>query len=398
MDDLQGMSNSQVDEYLFGQYQQAKKRWRRFTGKPVRSLRRTLRRKGKGKGKRNSYLNIDSLLQQSAYFKGKGKGGNSSGKGFGRKQNPCGRDGEPLKCSVCGSAYHLRARCPRRAEQNGGASSSSQPQRQGPSYTVEPANVGMHFAAFDSSDASWTAVTPRSVTSSRVEEPRSDAGLSAAADHRPSQSVPMPNARPNTASVHELTPDPWTQDADPWMQWLHDSSQAASNAEPPTTQGVPDRWVVPGLGDVGPRQSFREQIGLGPLSTPPPLSTAMREPGPLGAPTWFSNTQQAFAQIQATQEGRGSSSSGLRRLCGTQVQLPYLHPVGTLHCPLLVQLRQPPMSHRCLVRFMPFVLHQVIPVPQHHGRELSRARRDRCFGVLCPRARCAWEISPRVKM
>ena len=68
MDDLQGMSNSQVDEYLFGQYQQAKKRWRRFTGKPVRSLRRTLRRKGKGKGKRNSYLNIDSLLQQSAYF------------------------------------------------------------------------------------------------------------------------------------------------------------------------------------------------------------------------------------------------------------------------------------------------------------------------------------------
>ena len=74
MDDLQGMSNSQVDEYLFGQYQQAKKRWRRFTGKPVRSLRRTLRRKGKGKGKRNSYLNIDSLLQQSAYFKGREKG------------------------------------------------------------------------------------------------------------------------------------------------------------------------------------------------------------------------------------------------------------------------------------------------------------------------------------
>ena len=145
MDDLQGMSNNQVDEYLFGQYQQAKKRWRRFTGKPVRSLRRTLRRKGKGKGKRNSYLNIDSLLQQSAYFRSKGKGGNSSGKGFGRKQNPCGRDGEPLRCSTCGSAYHLRARCPRRTEQGGGASSSSQPQRQGPSYTVEPANVGMHF-------------------------------------------------------------------------------------------------------------------------------------------------------------------------------------------------------------------------------------------------------------
>ena len=39
-DDLQGLSSSQVDEYLFGQYQEAKKRWRRFTGKPVRSLRK----------------------------------------------------------------------------------------------------------------------------------------------------------------------------------------------------------------------------------------------------------------------------------------------------------------------------------------------------------------------
>ena len=29
--DLQGMSAPQMDEYLFGQYQAAKKRWRRFT-------------------------------------------------------------------------------------------------------------------------------------------------------------------------------------------------------------------------------------------------------------------------------------------------------------------------------------------------------------------------------
>ncbi|CAE7285370.1 NPF8.5, partial [Symbiodinium sp. CCMP2592] len=34
VEDLQGMTNGQVDEYLFGQYQQAKRRWRRFTGKP----------------------------------------------------------------------------------------------------------------------------------------------------------------------------------------------------------------------------------------------------------------------------------------------------------------------------------------------------------------------------
>ncbi|CAE7258960.1 unnamed protein product [Symbiodinium natans] len=58
MDDLQGMTNSQADEYLFGQYQQAKKRWRRFTGKPVRALRRTLHRKGKGKGKRGRTVSL----------------------------------------------------------------------------------------------------------------------------------------------------------------------------------------------------------------------------------------------------------------------------------------------------------------------------------------------------
>ncbi|CAE7719417.1 NPF8.5 [Symbiodinium sp. CCMP2592] len=49
--DLQGMSTSAVDEYLFGEYQNAK-------------------RKGKGKGKQRSYVNLNELFQQSAYFKG----------------------------------------------------------------------------------------------------------------------------------------------------------------------------------------------------------------------------------------------------------------------------------------------------------------------------------------
>ena len=51
VEDLQGLSTGEVDEYLFGQYQAAKKRWRRYSGKPVRALRRVIRRKGKGKGK-----------------------------------------------------------------------------------------------------------------------------------------------------------------------------------------------------------------------------------------------------------------------------------------------------------------------------------------------------------
>ena len=63
-DDLQGVSSQQ---YLFGRYQQAKKRECRFTGKLVRCLWRVLKKKGKGRGKR-IYLNID-------YFRSKGTGG-----------------------------------------------------------------------------------------------------------------------------------------------------------------------------------------------------------------------------------------------------------------------------------------------------------------------------------
>ena len=174
-EDLQGLNSTQVDEYLFGQYQEAKKRWRRYTGKPVRALRKVLKRKGKGKGKhkgfRGSFLNVDGLLQQSSYFKGKGKGGKSSGKGFGRRTNPCGRDGEPLKCSVCGSAYHLRARCPRSTGAQASGQGASQATASGssgagpraPTFVVEPASSA-HFVAFD--EASWANIaTPRSQAS-----------------------------------------------------------------------------------------------------------------------------------------------------------------------------------------------------------------------------------------
>ena len=167
MDDLQGLSQSAADEYLIGQYQQAKRRWRRFTGKPVRALRRVFRKKGKGKGKskgpRNSFVNLGETLSQSAYFRAKGKGGKSSGKGFGRKVNPTGRDGEPLRCSICGSSYHLRARCPQRTDgpPTGSGSTSSQPHPAGgSSFPVQASNL--HFAAFES-DSSWANVlTPRS--------------------------------------------------------------------------------------------------------------------------------------------------------------------------------------------------------------------------------------------
>lgn len=49
--ELCDMTEAQAGEHLFWAYQQAKSRWRRFTGKPTRNVRRFVRRrKGKGKG------------------------------------------------------------------------------------------------------------------------------------------------------------------------------------------------------------------------------------------------------------------------------------------------------------------------------------------------------------
>ena len=328
-DDLQGLTPVQVDEYLFGQYQQAKRRWRRFTGKPVRALRRTLRRKGKGKGRgkgmRSSFLNIDDLLQQSSYFKGKGKGGKSSGKGFGRRLNPTGRDGDPLKCSICGSVYHLRARCNQRPGGKGtsGSSGSNDPPRQGapaPTFTVETG--AMHFATFEPSDASWQNVTtPRSMTSAAhaggqgVPSTGVEAGFQVPGASMPctgaSSQAAGPQAQPSAPPTeHHMSPDPWTVNPDLWMEWYN--SQVPESAQPMASQAMhgvepqqQQQWFIPGIGNVGSNQSFSTAIGL--TNEPPPALTALR-PEPQ-APSWCTNMQAAFGQIQASRAQASASST-----------------------------------------------------------------------------------------
>ena len=209
-DDLAGLSAQQADEHLFWQYAEAKRRWRRYTGKPVRALRRVLRKKGKGKGKpHHSFFDISEALQQSAYFKGKGKGGKSSGKGFGRKINPKGRNGEVLKCSICDSMYHLRARCPqnpqRSAQGSGRPTASSGPQSAQlpfPPNRSQPSVAG--FATANSVTQSDGQIGPASLhfatSEVRPEQPEAETP-------RPSTSRP---------EEHPLTPE------DPWMNWHHD--------------------------------------------------------------------------------------------------------------------------------------------------------------------------------
>ena len=124
----------EVDEHLFWQYQRAKSDWRRHMRKPTRRVRRFMKRKGKGKGSKGkgkskgkdrfaflSEMTDDDIT--SLFFgkgKGKGKGKRSTGKGKGRKKNPIGRDGEIMRCSICGSDTHFRAECPQgRGESSG---------------------------------------------------------------------------------------------------------------------------------------------------------------------------------------------------------------------------------------------------------------------------------------
>jgi hypothetical protein len=115
--DITMLEPNKAGELIYLQHRVAKRRWRRFQG----GQRRFRRRSGKGK----------------KGFGGKFGGGKSRPKGKGkgiftewqtptdwqydhvynttapRRTNPLGPDGKPLRCSICDSTEHFRARCPR---------------------------------------------------------------------------------------------------------------------------------------------------------------------------------------------------------------------------------------------------------------------------------------------
>ena len=131
--DVAHLSEEVQQQELFWAMEHAKGRWRQFSRKPVRKVRRFFRRtmKGKGKGKSGKRvsgkgvstftMNLTDEEYEEMYFgkgkgkgKGKSKGKRSSGKGAGRKGNPKGRDGRVMECFTpgCGSTTHLQRDCP----------------------------------------------------------------------------------------------------------------------------------------------------------------------------------------------------------------------------------------------------------------------------------------------
>ena len=98
LDDIPpGLDDKAKAEELSLAYQRAKGRYRQFIRKPVRRVRRFLKRKGKGKGKRSGYFlatlsepEIEKLFFIRGRRKGKGKGKFSSGKRQGTQAEPQG--------------------------------------------------------------------------------------------------------------------------------------------------------------------------------------------------------------------------------------------------------------------------------------------------------------------
>ena len=146
-----GADDNAKAELVYLQYRQAKRRWRNYSG-PSKG-----RRKGKGKGKGKSkskpgksqpwhrtFFGQDAWgssgidwnaaqsplecagiwAQDDAYddgwaqfsFFGKGNKGSSRPRG----QSPLGRDGTPLRCSICDATDHFRVVCPKRTSTPGG--------------------------------------------------------------------------------------------------------------------------------------------------------------------------------------------------------------------------------------------------------------------------------------
>ena len=239
--------------------------------KPVRAVRRFVRRNGKGKGKgkgkagkggqASAYLaslpdpEVESVFKGKS--KGKGKGTRSSGKGKGRSGNPLGPDGEPMACHDCGSTEHLVRECPQRAVHGRApqppttfyaAQSPDAPADEGPLAGVVPSAAPV-ATVFMVSDAQSIRNTPNvfpDASTNPVDPP---------ATTMASQPAPPPTWAPPPMS---RTPDPlWSNPWTPDTTTNYDSTPPlAPDYDAPTTYAplatapmeLPPWATMPGIG------------------------------------------------------------------------------------------------------------------------------------------------------
>ncbi|CAE7866184.1 unnamed protein product, partial [Symbiodinium necroappetens] len=102
---------------LFHLYKMAKRKWRRFSGRPPRRYRKfSYKPKDATRLQRTPYSkSYASFLPASSFAGGKGHGGKGKSKG---RTNPRGKDGKVLRCNKCNSDQHLWRQCPLLASQS----------------------------------------------------------------------------------------------------------------------------------------------------------------------------------------------------------------------------------------------------------------------------------------
>eukprot|EP00438_Fugacium_kawagutii_P024626 Skav212826 [mRNA] locus=scaffold2466:561:3704:- [translate_table: standard] len=114
---------SMLGNVLYGEYLLAKQRWRRFSGRPPRRYRKYHNNRYRHQYSQQRLQRYGrtyaSFLPPNAFAAHRGPGGvqnKGGGKGGGKtkgRQNPRGKDGQPLKCHRCGATDHLIKNCPR---------------------------------------------------------------------------------------------------------------------------------------------------------------------------------------------------------------------------------------------------------------------------------------------
>ena len=212
---------AQQEESVYWQYAQAKRLWRRYTQKPTRKVRRFVKRRG-GKGGKGAR---QFMAEWIGYGGGKGQGKNArrSGKGgFGRRLNPKGRDGNVLRCSICESDTHLRARCPRRPADNSQASTTGFVDGLRPGlFTEQPADAPTLYA--QQVDAASISSYATGASAEVPPSPTPSYGLLLGPE------VPAPY------------PDPWLSQPDPWAA----AFGASANLRIPTPPPPPTRAPPP---------------------------------------------------------------------------------------------------------------------------------------------------------
>ena len=229
-------TQEEIGQVLWATYDKAKSNWRRFNNKPVRAVRRFVRRKGKGSGKSKgpgkgkrvgTYLAELSDQEVDSIFLGKGKKGGgkgfnkgkrSTGFGKGRRGNPLDKDGNVMRCHNCQSTEHLIAQCPSKGSGKGAAVQMFASQTQHTHHThTTPADWE---GAFHTHDAGMYEEGPLAGLLGVTEQPpehvhqifmnTQTTGSSQAAD------LPAPPPQVATPAT-----DPWMMGEDPWLQRLN---------------------------------------------------------------------------------------------------------------------------------------------------------------------------------